>query len=71
MLVIGWMIRLRSLLMFSVPLACSCEDRPCCDCGQEYLAEMRMFGNYGVDYYNEVDDYYDDIDSYDDDYLEW
>jgi hypothetical protein len=30
-----------------------------------------MFGNYGVDYYNEVDDYYDDIDSYDDDYLEW
>ena len=64
MLVIGWMIRLKSLLMYK---ACNCEDRPCCGCGQEYL----LLSTAGYDPFVERDDYYDDIDSYDDDYLEW
>jgi hypothetical protein len=51
--------------MFSVPVACSCEDRPCCDCGQEYLAEMNMINSLGPDYFYEVDDYYADYDRYD------
>lgn len=26
---------------------CDCEDFPCCDCGQEWLAEQRSYAAYG------------------------
>lgn len=41
--------------MFNMPSACSCEDRPCCDCGQEYLAELRSFDAYGESFYDEME----------------
>lgn len=40
---------------------CGCEDFPCCDCGQEYLAELRYEAS--VDY--ERDAYHDRVDWYD------
>ena len=28
---------------------CDCEDFPCCDCGQEYMAQMRYEASYGYE----------------------
>ena len=42
--------------------SCNCEDRPCCDCGQEYLAELRWEASGG---------YADFSDPYDDDRAYW
>lgn len=34
-------------------LMCDCEDFPCCDCGQDWLAEQREITLYGYDDYEE------------------
>ena len=41
---------------------CNCEDFPCCNCGQEYMAEMRYEASGG---------YADFRDPYDDDREYW
>lgn len=43
---------------------CNCEDFPCCNCGQEYLAEIRHEQIYGYEpeYDPEAYLYYDDED---------
>lgn len=42
-----------------IMMMCNCEDRPCCDCGQEYLAELRWISS-GLDDYANWRDPYDD-----------
>ena len=43
-------------------LKCNCEDFPCCDCGQEYMAQIRYEAVYGNERPYDPDDYlnYDD-----------
>lgn len=48
--------------------SCNCEDRPCCDCGQEYLAEMRYEASGG---YADFRDPYDDDRAYFDMLDDW
>lgn len=40
-----------------IMMMCECEDFPCCDCGQEFLAEQRWFESGG---YADFRDPYDD-----------
>ncbi len=45
--------------------ACGCEDFPCCDCGQEWLAEQRYYAaGYDAEPYDP--DVFLSYDEYDD-----
>lgn len=45
---------------------CDCEDFPCCDCGQEWLAEQRFAAAGGYDDYGYDPDVFLNYEEYDD-----
>ena len=48
---------------------CDCEDFPCCNCGQEYMAQMQYERTYGYEPEYDPDAYLYDYDAEADD--EW